>query len=347
MGRLTRVLRTLAFALSLAAAGAAAAGGISARAMASSQLAGSSTAPESEAAAQSQATALLGELPLPAAAISSPSEPSGDGGFLADPGEGPPATPNAVDDHAWWIVPGSPAELRGYIDAYLSPGSATVDWGSFTTYGVTDYESAMLSDLQLAGTAGAGELALKVVQLPDGSTGLRADAEVVWITPRPASEVIPAGTHRLWLRVDSSIPGNQPRQRPLLVVSGRRINAIVALLNALPAAQPGLRSCPADFGISVRLSLYASRDVAPMAVAEIDPWGCGGVGLTILGTSEPSLQGGGLLITQIGKLLGAKLNVSPPALVKRRGACGGGVGPSAGRGSCGRDAGLPRAAAPA
>jgi len=37
------------------------------------------------------------------------------------------------------------------------------------------------------------------------------------------------------------------------------INKVVALLNALPAQQPGMRLCPIDSGIDLRLALYARR----------------------------------------------------------------------------------------
>jgi hypothetical protein len=314
MARFAPAVCALALVVLLCGGNASAAGGLGVgRALpAAGVFAGSSGAPESESAAHALATAILGELPLPAGATASSSEPSGDRGLLAGPGEGPPLTPNVVDDHAWWIVPGSPAEVRAYIDAHLSPGSSNDDWAASTSEGVTDLEFAVLTQLQLTGTPGVGELVVSVVSLPGGSTGLRADAQVVWLTPRPASEAIPPGARLLWINVFSGIEGNQPRQRPLRIVSSKRIDAIVALLNALPAAQPGLRSCPADFGIRVRLRFYARRGTAPLAVAQIDPGGCGGVELTLDGTTQPQLETAGPLIAQIDRVLGRRIDVTPP-----------------------------------
>ena len=94
------------------------------------------------------------------------------------------------------------------------------------------------------------------------------------------------------------------------MTSLKKINAIVAPLNALPAAQPGLRSCPAEFGIRVRRAFYARRGVAPLAVADVDPGGCGGVALTIGGTPQPGLESGALL-GQVDHVLGVKLSTSP------------------------------------
>jgi hypothetical protein len=49
----------------------------------------------------------------------------------------------------------------------------------------------------------------------------------------------------------------------------------------------------------VRLAQYARHGAAPLAVATIDPQGCGEVQLTIGDQSQPSLEGGGSLIHHI------------------------------------------------
>ncbi len=128
-----------------------------------------------------------------------------------------------------------------------------------------------------------------------------------------ASETIPTGARILRISVHGSLKREQATQRPLRVTSAKKIDEVVALLNALPADQPGARSCPADFGIRVRLAFYASRDTPPLAVAEVDPEGCGAVQLTIDGRQQPTLEGGSLLIQHIDHALGVKLNTRPRA----------------------------------
>jgi hypothetical protein len=77
--------------------------------------------------------------------------------------------------------------------------------------------------------------------------------------------------------------------------------------------QPGRRFCPLERGdSSVELTFYASPDAAPLAVADIEPGGCGGVSLTIGGVSQPRLEGGWSLIGQIGKALGVNPTAGPP-----------------------------------
>jgi hypothetical protein len=75
------------------------------------------------------------------------------------------------------------------------------------------------------------------VRLADGATGLRADSQVVWITPRPASGRIPAGSRRLVL---TTTRFGHVIQGPLTVRSFGAIHRVIRLLNALPAAQPGV-----------------------------------------------------------------------------------------------------------
>jgi hypothetical protein len=62
--------------------------------------AGAPTAAGNRSAAQASAAAMLPQLQLPSAAVSSPAEPAGDGGELNAPGHDE-ATPNLVDAHAF------------------------------------------------------------------------------------------------------------------------------------------------------------------------------------------------------------------------------------------------------
>jgi hypothetical protein len=121
--------------------------------------------------------------------------------------------------------------------------------------------------------------------------------------------------------VTSELKGNSSGQRPFSIASSRRIEAVVAVLNSLPAGQPGIRHCPNDPGITVRLAFYSRGAVKPLAVARIDPYGCGGVQLTIGGQPQPSLESQALpgastsrqppLVVRIGNLLGVKIKTRP------------------------------------
>jgi hypothetical protein len=278
----------------------------------------SSVGPYSESAAQADAAFLLAELPLPPGSSESSTEPAEDGSLLAHPPFGPPATPNAVDEHAWWLVPVAPAEALDYICAHLPAGTTRPEsFGrGLSGSNVPDNEIAAFTPPGSPGT-----LAIRAIRLPNGSTALRADAQVVWTTPRPASETIPSGARLVRITVhDRHRRSRDPasgslallKRLPWQTTSLRRIEGIVALLNKLRVVQPGRRFCPLKLGdSSVELTFYASPDAAPLAVADIEPGGCGSVSLTIGGVSQPRLEGGWSLIGQIGEALGVSTDAGP------------------------------------
>jgi hypothetical protein len=86
------------------------------------------------------------------------------------------------------------------------------------------------------------------------------------------------------------------------------IRRATRLLNALPAAQPGVTACPADRGSQIRLAFYGTAGHRPLAVAEVDPSGCGVVRLTIHGRPQPRLTGGLTLAGRLSHALGVKVD---------------------------------------
>ncbi len=274
------------------------------------QVSAARTGGEDESAARTEAASLLRQFSLPAGATESVAEPAGDGGFLAGPGS-TSATPNFVDDHEWWIVPGPAREVLRWVTAHHPAGVRGSAGGYLSTSGVIDVEYGQLLWPPIPGVLSTRALMFGVVQLPDGSTALRADAQVVWVTPRPPSETIPPGARLLRISLISELKGDRLRQRPIVVTSAKKIRETVALLNALPAAQPGTWNCPADFGVRVEFGLYAKRGARPLAVAEADPWGCGFVRLSIKGVAEPALAGGSSLVQRVQEVLGIRLTLRP------------------------------------
>lgn len=289
-------------------------------ASASTQTAGAPSRPRTiaanTAAARTDASALLSRLRLPTGTRETSTEPSGDGRLLAQPGIGPPATPNAIDAHRLWVVPGGRVQTLASIAAHPPARSKLVSSGFGADHGVTTYEYKVFAWPPIRGVISMRWLVVEAVQLLHRLTALRADAQVVWVTPRAVSERIPSIAHLLRIEVRSSIAGNRPHQRPLSFSSIGRIDKLIALLNSLPVEQPGTRNCPADFGIRVRLTFFARPGAHPLAIASIDPQGCGDVGLTLEGQREPALASeGGLtrrsLIARIDRLLGVSLDVHP------------------------------------
>lgn len=260
---------------------------------------------DNEAAARSDAAALLAALKLPPGAQRSSSEPAGDGGVLARPARRE-ATPAQVDEHAWWRVPGSPRAVLAYIDAHKPAGTRR------TLSGHGGPPPTLMAGYErppMPGVLGHRSLVLEAVRLAGGGTGLRADAEVVWIVPRRSGATIPKAVRRLRVTVTDR---STEVQGPIAIRSRRKVRRAAAVLEALPAAQPGAVSCPNDGFVRIRLTFYGRAGGTPLARAVVDPGGCGGAELRIRGKRPQELGGDELprkLVRRIERALGVHLRV--------------------------------------
>lgn len=278
--------RRCALALALAAAGAVACAAVG---PAIAGHAVKSDAASNQAAAVRDAAALLTALRLPPDARASSVEPAGDSGVLAHPASGPADTTNVVDDSVWWTVGEKPPDALAYIVSHAPPGTKASGNGFGRLSNGVSYLFAQVAWPSVTNVLSQRGVVVEAVALPDGSTGLRADSQVVWITPRQPAEMIPAGASRLLVSVTDT--NGRKLERPFLVTASRKIRRVVALLNSLPLFQPGVIACPADFYGRLRLELYRRRAAPPIAVAVIDPAGCEDVGLTLGGVKQPTLTG--------------------------------------------------------
>jgi hypothetical protein len=266
------------------------------------------TAASNKSAAEADAASLLASLNLPASAVRQAGEPAGDDGTLAQPASGPPATPNAVDDHAWWVVPETTQQVLAYIENHSPAGGTQSLSGSGMSGSGPTVTATGFAWPTVPGQLGLRSLDIAIVRLGDGSTGVRADGEAVWITPRPRSERIPTRVRRV---VVSNRRGGVVVQGPFIITSRVTVAKIISLLNRLPAAQPGVYSCPADFGWHLRLLIYASPEPSPIAVATIESGGCGAVRLTLAGKAQPLLADGYTATKRLGALLHVRFDTGP------------------------------------
>jgi hypothetical protein len=261
--------------------------------------------------ARADTAQLLTRLGLPPGAVRSGHEPKGGGQVLAHPA-GAAVTPNLVDRHAWWTAAGPPTALLSYINSHRPAGASLVSSG--TVFGGRAVVFETFGWPATDGKLSSRSLVLEAVGLPGQRTGLRADAQDVWITPRPASERIPSRSTSLVVSVRKA---GKAVDGPFTFTKTIRIAAATVLINSLPASQPGAQACPAGFGVDVRLVFRLARVSQPLAVADVNPEGCGGVGLRLRGREEPPLTsqaflGSGLnvmgsLVQQLGTALGLPL----------------------------------------
>jgi hypothetical protein len=202
---------------------------------------GATSLSANHAAAQGDAAALLGRIILPSGAVPVSHEPAGDGGVL-----GRPALSDAglkiVDRHRWWTVPAPVSTVFRFVRSHVPPPAKLTTWsGPPGSLGAP--AASFVAD---AFPPGAGylpmrELMVEVVALPGGNTGVRADAEVQWIVPRPRGERIPTRAHLLQVTVA------RPGATALVtrtVTDRRRVRRIAGLIDGLQTIQPEAINCP-------------------------------------------------------------------------------------------------------
>ena len=163
-------------------------------------------------------------------------------------------------------------------------------------------------------TLGTRQLTVALTTLADGETGVRADAQVVWILPRPAGERVPAGVRAITITRDAN--GATPALA-LRVTGAARIARIETLLDRLPTVQPGAWSCPAEStpipiiafsfrSASGRVLAHASED----ATVTEPTTPCDPLRFSIRGRPQTPLLGGAGFLGSVSRLLGRRLGLT-------------------------------------
>jgi hypothetical protein len=251
--------------------------------------------PTNPSAGHKAAQRILAKVQLPPGAVAAASDPSG--GTLAHPGAYP-ATPNLIDLHRFWRVPGDPAEVFDWIKAHRPAGSgASYSGASGDKEGIT----AQWMGFSVGGSSKT--LVFGVAAARGGGSALRVDAQVVWVLERSPTERIPAGVHAV--KVSEQRLGGPPRG-PWTITTHARLADAAALIDRLPASQPGLSSCPSDTGPYVTLA-FLSPSGANLATAVVDGSGCLGVTLSIDGRQRHGLEGNAKLVGELSRALGVRL----------------------------------------
>jgi hypothetical protein len=252
-----------------------------------------------QAVATAEADRLLAAIALPSGANSSATEPPGDRGRLVPPSGGG-AVADLVQQGGWWIVPGTPLATLDYIHERSAVLADVGDWFPAMTEGGGEFATVRLQEG--VGVIGERWLRLIAVALPDGSTGLRIDAQVLWLLPR---DRIPRGARLLRVDVRRTRPGH-PKLVMFNIRSVRHIARVTSLLNSLPIERPTLlgRLCPPPSG-SLRLAFYRESSEPPLAVVVHRLRGCGGAQVIIRG--KPQQPGLAIDLSRLEGVLGIKI----------------------------------------
>jgi hypothetical protein len=267
--------------------------------------------PASQQVASRDSGRLLRLLVLPRGAHRSARAPAGARSTLAGPGLSV-STPDVVERHAWWIVPGSPQALLSFLAANPPAGSREDVTSSGGVRGLTTSWSVRFRWPAIAGMLQERFLVLTLARLPGGSTGVRADAQDVWLIPRSAGERIPSSARMLEITVARS---NASPSLSMNVGDPKKVLQIATMIDRLPIVQPGAISCPAFpvDGPFVTFTFRATSRGPILAKASEAAWAsepstaCAPMRLTIEGREQTALLDGPSVVGAAEHLLGARL----------------------------------------
>ncbi len=146
------------------------------------------------------------------------------------------------------------------------------------------------------------ELEYSMLVTFNGQFELRVDAIVQW-TPRKSSySIVPPGATRAVVRVDRGPNAKTGRVTVVTVTRRSTIDAVIAKINGLAVANPGVEYCPLDIGSSMRISFYRASTSDPYAVVTARPTGCGIVTISEFSANGIALgmghDSGGSVITK-------------------------------------------------
>jgi hypothetical protein len=264
------------------------------------------------AAAQRDAGGLLWRVILPPGAMPTSKEPAGDDGALS----GPPVTHagvKVVDRHRWWTIPEPVSKVYGFVRNHAPPSAKLSTWsGPPGSVGAPAASFAAYAFPPGIGYLPMRELAVAVVGLPGESTGVRADAQVQWIIPRPLGERIPirAGV----LEVTVARPGAAALVTRT-VTDRRRVHRIAALIDRLQTVQPEVINCPSlPTNAPVVTFIFRAATGGPVLADASEPAGatepttpCDPMTIAIDGRRWPSLLGGASVVHAAQQILRIKL----------------------------------------
>ena len=205
------------------------------------------------------ATKLLHRFRLPPGAQRLAHEPHGDGGLLRSPAT-VSGSEELVDQHRFWRVRGSIASVEAFVKTHQRFARQTAS-STAGGPGVPANHSVTFNYFAFARNSSVSSRQIEVtfVALPGGWTGIRADAQVVWIYPRTQAQFPPVRTQIIDVRA-----GSISRR----ITDYRTIDRIIYRFSRLEVVQPGnIFHCPAILRPRRPTVTIEFRAVNPVRVA--------------------------------------------------------------------------------
>jgi hypothetical protein len=161
------------------------------------------------------------------------------------------SSPNLLTRTSFWRIDMSFADTLAWIKAHTPGGLTSGMGGQAGGPGVPTNQSLGFSAPSTTAYDGA-TIELDLAEVSPSMTGLRADAEVVWLPPKPSTEFIPADTAVTLVAINhfGSSDATTLRTRHLDSMDGA---VVIKDVNALLPSDGGTMGCALDTGYRVQI----------------------------------------------------------------------------------------------
>ena len=168
---------------------------------------------------------------------------------------GAPGTANVLTETRWFIAPGTPAQASAYLVAH-PPAQLRYrgPTGSVASDGHVRTDVTFIDPLEDSPAYTTVQLTVSLVKTSTGIAG-RVDTQAVWLPTRGANTEVSLPVTSVDV-VHQSAAG----ETTSWTITGDQARTLGTIVNAARAANPGVRSCPAQTGTpdTERLTFHSS-----------------------------------------------------------------------------------------
>jgi hypothetical protein len=226
--------------------------------------------------AEADAAAILAAFVVPPGARKLPGPPTGQASQMKNI-TGSSESPNWIDKTGFWQVKGDPRQVLAWTASHV--GRSHTPLGLITNLPVSGRpETVWERDYVLPpvpAVEDTRELTVETADAGNGQTAIRVDAQVTWLPPRQASQMVPAAATAIEMSEipDPNLNGKPPR--PVSITSPAAVRRITAMVNSLAVFPPGPRECLGRGDVmALVLTFLAAPRGRVLATAHVSTEGC-------------------------------------------------------------------------
>lgn len=180
---------------------------------------------------------------------------------------GAPGTTNVLTETRWFIAPGTPVQASAYLVAH-APAQLRYrgPTGSVASGGTVRTDLTFIDPQEDSSAYTAVQLTVSLVETSIGIAG-RVDTQAVWLPIRGPNTQVPLPVTSVDV-IHQSAAGGTTSQ----TFTGDQARALATIVNSARAANPGVRSCPAQVGTpdSERLTFHSAGGAAVELVVRFE-----------------------------------------------------------------------------